>query len=405
MKRLTFIGMLTVSLALWQFVPGCKTKDGISVDPTRNNLCSETAKVMCHNIFQCCSGLDIERTLGITLSTTESSCRGDLKLACEGENAMVLSAIDNSTIDPELSRIADCLEALITPDDTCFPFASDTTFAADCIDLFTGVQSAGADCVIDQECQPSHTCGSNRKCAALPALGEPCTNVCAAELYCGYNDDMERVCQTRKDAAQGCDSANECAAGLYCARNEEPPVGPGLPDDPMDPVDPIEPLPLPQYGTCTARKVLDEQCSDEEPCEPGLICLDGTCPNGDTCRQDTQCEGICDNTGDPCDQAEDCGLCSETGGPCRFDYNCPDYDVVAGTDTCAYGNCTGSGEGACAGRVCAVSYDTLDFCDIGMSVANRVFGMPQNWMVDPQPGDDDRPVDVNQDWGMEPNNE
>jgi len=56
-------------VAMW----GCKDRDAIDIHVTNDNLCSETAKVTCRNMFTCCPGIEIEDQLGVQISTTEEA--------------------------------------------------------------------------------------------------------------------------------------------------------------------------------------------------------------------------------------------------------------------------------------------------------------------------------------------
>jgi hypothetical protein len=403
------------------------------------------AKVMCYNIYECCTGQQIESRFGLELSTTEPECRRDLELVCKNSLALLLRALDPELrhVEMDAEGVVACLNALLPGDEGCFPFVMGTPqYATACHEgLVTARQAVGADCLAEFECKGDAYCGADRKCKAIPKLGEPCSDRCAKGLFCGQNEDGEDVCVAYQEAGQPCTdryiSPSEplrlCGEDLYC----EPPPEPTTPPMPGD---------TPPNGTCRERKAIGESCSDEVPCKDG-ICLWGVCGDGRECQDDTYCMGECSETGNACDAHTDCagycendpldtcdenadcgGVCSESGGFCDQDWDCHimggtcqmtsypcygEYDCAGGTcsttgdycmedfycmegeqcvpnercvpadpnNSCQLGRCIHSqcvGASKCEHRICAERWSIEDICMIGLEAPDLVFGSEES---------------------------
>src|SRR4051794_8039408 len=68
--------------------------DGISIDTSESNVCSQMAEVACHNVFDCCTEREIEAFLHVTERPDEGQCREDVKRSCERNLAPLRHSFD-----------------------------------------------------------------------------------------------------------------------------------------------------------------------------------------------------------------------------------------------------------------------------------------------------------------------
>jgi hypothetical protein len=366
----------------------CANKDEkVDVDVKEDNLCKEVAEVMCHNIFECCTGEQIEEQFGVKITTSESKCRHDMRLLCEERNSPLLWAFERVTAELTTPNAQQCLESLVVPNDTCFPFVSSVPYDQSCnSNLIRGLQGAGTGCLFDFECAANLYCGADRKCRAYLTLGENCENgTCGSGLFCGPDETTyEMICQTLRAIGESCDYGSYCQSELYCDEDLEEPV-------------------------CSAKKSIGESCDSDWVCETGN-CLPGVCENDptETCLSSEDCGGYCEDSGDECFGPSDCGsgYCLEGGEYCTDDSDCSgnyceestsvyctddtmcpgtcfesdtlcdddgDCDAVVSGDTCDFqtclvNSCEGADQcitGACIGDPkCAENYFTFDWCQV-----------------------------------------
>ena len=136
-----------------------------------------------------------------------------------------------------------------------------------CRHVFRGKLSVGSSCKMDEECS-SGWCDTGNSCpgvCAEPAKeGEACGDTpCAEGLAC-----LEGTCKPEPPPAElGEDCSNvSCAYGLYC-------------DDQL---------------VCQQRLPRDAACEKDDQCDPGLLCIQGTCQQPVLVTQE----------GEPCDADE-----------------------------------------------------------------------------------------------------
>lgn len=305
---------------------------------TATNVCTEIARVLCHNLFSCCTGAQIEQLLGDEISTDQKGCLRDMALKCESAYFRQLDAMERDTVELDTQRATDCLNALVAERDHCFNDEVEKPWTQACNEssMFTGKLDAGADCYGDYECKPDSFCAPSRKCVKLPVADEECEQGrCAEGLYCADPDssseDYVRRCKAlaQKDEACG-DEAGVCAEGLYCDTDADEP-------------------------TCEALKKAGETCDANAHCETGS-CTPGTCASsGESCYRDDQCQGVCEGTDDTCWGDSSCmGRCSESGGECYTEYSCDGEN-----ETCDPVSCIQVCEGE---RVCVEQLQKVDFC-------------------------------------------
>lgn len=383
-SKMGYIALIAVAAAALS--TGCKEEDdSLDIKVTKDNLCSEIAKVTCRNMFTCCTGLEIESMLGVEQSTTETACRTDQRLECEALTAELQDSLDKNRASLTIASVESCLNELIV-EDQCFPQV--TTFATSCTaEAVKGNQAAGAECLNGFDCVEDAYCGTDRKCKALAGAGEDCgtTAECVPGLYCGMDESdtaaTGTVCLSPNAVGDACDGDYECAEDAYCE------------------VDPVS-----GDGTCAALTALGTACDSDDMCLSGF-CLPGSCENGNACFDDGDCGlgscrdsgmscigngdcyGMCETSGSTCYDGFPCaGTCSISASGCYDDTECPGVcsnsayscyddsycdpldasDSCVQTETCVAEACiqTDVCEGAstCEGRVCAEQYFTVDYC-------------------------------------------
>lgn len=325
---------------------GCgDSEDGAApkVSVTDQNLCSEVAQVLCHNIFQCCTGAQIEDDFGLEITNTENECRRDIELQCEETNAELLYSIQGGTVALDRTKANTCLKSVIVKDQ-CFVVLSEPMDLTACADMFIGQQAEGKDCPFGWECADNLYCAKNSKCHSLPGVDEACpSNACAEGLYCEYDTEAgERSCQPLKKSGQKCSLGQLCETALFCDYDAQA----------------LE-------GTCSARQAAGEPCESNSQCLSSE-CLPGLCDNGDECFTDDDCGGQCATSGASCYNDYDCdGLCELSGSSCESQYDC-DYlnDEACLNEACQPGSCNGQ-------PVCGQYHYVVDYCEINPLPTNN----------------------------------
>jgi len=364
MKRFVKFGM--VVLFALTAVAGCKTEEEVSVSTSAENYCSEIAEVMCHNMFECCTGAQIEEQLGIAITLDEEECKHDMTLRCEDAYATVEYGIKNGHVTVNSAALDLCLEAMLVQDE-CFVVTVDPQFLVACDEeMFVGNVPADSSCVYDVECADDAFCDIDQTCQPLLGAGDDCSDgfiPCAEGLFCGPNDDGDIICQSLRDEGDDCYlGIPMCEEGLYCAEDED--TG---------------------EASCRNRRDVGQSCNENEACKSGY-CIPGLCAGTtDACYEDSDCQGECNESGNSCSEDADCGgECSDSGNYCDEEYPCAgtcsetggycedDTDCYGGeTDTCdqpecVLDTCTGA---SCEGSsVCADNHVVVDYCELGLGI-------------------------------------
>lgn len=165
-----------------------------------------------------------------------------------------------------------------------------------CNGVLTGNLAIGNTCAFDKECESENcvvpSCQDaccTGTCAApetLPAVGQPCTALCAGDAYCG----LDSICHAPLPQNAACNQ-EPCAYGLYCAGRTQM-----------------------MSGTCKPLPKLGMPC--ETVCaELGAVCYAGSCVEvgllGDACTSNAQCSSFYE-----C-RAMQCSLLPTLGMPCE----------------------------------------------------------------------------------------
>jgi hypothetical protein len=332
MRKILPAIVVTCSCVAWS-VGGC----GGSEDPlpvpkvkvTLQNLCAEMAEVSCYNMFQCCTGEQIEEVLGIAISLEPADCRRDLELICQERYAPIIWAAQKGSVGVDTMAIAGCLQSMIVMGD-CFQHVSSIPWQQACeVDQVVGTVQATGACVYQWECAAGNFCAPDGKCVALPGAGQECHDACAAGLFCDWQTYR---CAALRGSGQQCTSSSTCQAGLYCDFNAQ------------------------GVGSCAAPRAVGQACDGGEDCTTGY-CLPGVCAGTYTeCFQDSECQGVCSTTGSACDSDYDCDShCSLSQDSCYSDYDCGAEGGTCAPDSCGQQQCTGA-------PVCAERWMILDYC-------------------------------------------
>jgi len=377
MKTLKIVLILAgICIGTGMLAASCDTGGGgLKVKIDNDNLCSEIARIACHNMFRCCEGQEIEGKLGLEQSKTEDDCRKDLELECKNTHARLLYALEAGTAALNVDFANQCFNAIVAPDGVCFLYTSDPAHLEPCQeDMIDGLLDEGDECLpeLTFECGDNAWCAKNRQCMSLPATGDPCgpDNRCADDLYCGQDGEKGRICMMVKDTGEECESDAECGKGSYCSHE------------------------VPEAPECARKKDDGSECTGNNDCESNN-CVPGVCDDGSECYGE-KCSGTCDiPAGLECKKDEDCGgNCSISGRPCEDNYDCWEpYDDAgtgdAGTDAggnyldeCIHNECQGQGD--CHGTPeCATNYMMIDYCDLGLMLTQFF-----NYLYDDEEEDD-----------------
>lgn len=315
-------------------------QDDISVE--QGNYCEQVAKVVCANVFACCTGAEIEEKLGLTITTSEHGCVRDVTLICKNKMFKYMYGISKSSIMVNDAQATACLKALLWTDQ-CFPVMAQIPWRGACLgdeltlaaNIFMGMLGGGGSCVYAEECKKDHWCGVNRTCATLPTNGQTCKagGLCASAFFCNGKTNK---CVPRKMAGQVCQNSNQCIKKHFCG-SKDPQTG---------------------EGTCKALLAKGANCQGNHECQ-SMKCIPGVCANtSKQCYKKADCGGTCQNNPSKnCTKNLDCGKkCAQSGKTCSGDYDCDTRTMEKCVEgTCQMGNCSGV-------PVCADAYGVVNYC-------------------------------------------
>lgn len=317
---------------------------GVSVSTNASNVCSEIAKVACHNMYQCCSEGEIEDFLNVSDPRTEPQCKEDVTRLCERNIARLDEAIEAKRVKFESETMNRCLDALVAPSDSCATVDTVLPWADECMDsAWVGQVADGGQCFASIECaSKTSACAPNQTCTPLPVAGQPCGQLgCAPGNFC-----QAGTCAAQLGAGQACTSSLQCTQPLFCDFASATP-------------------------TCTERRAGGETCTSNQNCKSGQ-CIPGTCANStQTCFSDATCGRRCTNNGLACATDSGCGVpgaCSvTTTTPCTLGNN----PCTALGETCVFP--TVCVQSTCVGTpVCTTAQVVADYCEDALGVIGGI---------------------------------
>jgi len=321
--------------------------DGVSVSTSASNVCSEVAKVACHNMYRCCSEGEIENFLNTDDARTEPQCQVDVERICERSIAKLDAGIEAKRVKFDSDTMNKCLEALVAPDDACAIVDTMLPWTEECMDsAWVGLVADGGQCFASFECaSKTSACAPNQTCTPLGTEGQPCGQLgCATGFFCQAGTTTP-TCRAQLGAGQACASTTQCLKPLFCDFQSATP-------------------------TCTDRLNGGEKCSSDQNCKSSQ-CIPGIC-QGTTldCFDNTDCSRHCADDGSFCTMDSNCGLgtCSISGFSCSSAAGC----TQAG-ETCNFPvKCL---PGVCEGEpVCTTAQLVADYCTGALNVIDDITG-------------------------------
>jgi hypothetical protein len=305
--------------------------DGLDISANASNVCSEIAKVACHNLYQCCSEGEIEDFLGVDEPRTEPQCQEDVRRLCDRAIARLDEAIEAKRVRFDSAIMNGCLEALVAPSGTCASVESVLPWAEECMNTaWVGLVTDGGQCFGTFECASVDSfCAPNQTCTARPTTGQPCTGTCATGNFC-----QAGTCQPQGGDGAPCTSTVQCLNPRFCDFAS---------------------------GTCTDVRDGGEACTSNAACKSGQ-CIPGTCAGStQSCFTDATCGRRCSNNGLACVQDGNCGpgtcnvttttACTLTNNPCTAL-----GEVCVFPPLCQPGDCVGD-------PVCSTAQIVVDYCE------------------------------------------
>jgi hypothetical protein len=299
---------------------------------TQEEFCPEIARIVCTNLFSCCTSTEVQWVFDAQISATEEDCLQDMEISCDRSWAYYRDAMAAGTATLDEDQANACLNQLTAKtviremqvdgetvemeEVECVEVIPAEEYESACDgafeDWFTGNVEPGGDCfppddfyeADDVECVEGSFCDEETyTCVAYLGLGDECPSIdgvrCGDDLHCAYDLDADdNFCVADLAAGEDCsDIWDECEEGLYCDTfgnpNAEPPVDPSL--------------------LCTVLKADGEACSDSDDGECDNECLPGTCGDQVTdCWTDADCVATCDPADTEC--VEEC----DPGSVCGF---------------------------------------------------------------------------------------
>ena len=255
------------------------------------------------------------------------------------ESPSTQAALDAGTLAYHADTAQACLDAYAglacdltqqSPDDL-----------ATCYEVLTGTVALGDACAFDRECTSGRcdvpTCtdaccaGTCIEPAPRPAVGEPCTALCAGDAFCG----VDSLCHAPLPEGAACD-AEPCAYGLYCAGRTQTMAGACSPLPHLG--EPCESACAEVGATCVAGScvavgLLDDPCTSSAECSMFYECVEAACalpPTlGMSCTTSCYEAAYCDGTS--------CVPQKPAGASCLRNDECDSHycDRTANTGTCA----------------------------------------------------------------------
>ena len=273
--------------------------------PVAELLCAHAADCGCHDPFATPPGPpDI------------AGCVEAESARCLEQLAPIQAALDEGLRGVAPGRVQTCLEGLEASLAPCeAPDALATTLW--CRALFSSDAPFGAACEGDICAKGAGAC-TGGTCAPLPVEHEACVGVCAPGLLCS--------------------PAGACIAPLFA----------GAPCNPDGP--PCSPPTRCIDGGCRVAGGLDEQCTTDGGCRPGMVCAGGKCADGPTgcepgspCGYDAVCFGL---------PERHCAAPLSPDAPCTQDAACG-ADAFCSDDTKICTPLPGDGAQCAKGALCA----------------------------------------------------
>ncbi len=306
---------------------------GVDVNANSDNVCSEIAKVACHNLYRCCSEGEIEDFLNVSEPRTEPQCQEDVKRLCERGVARLDASISAQRVRFDSDTMNNCLEALVAPDDACATVETTLPWAEECMNsAWVGLVADGGQCFGNFECGSRDSfCAPNQTCTAKPTNGQACGVAgCATGNFC-----QAGTCRPQSGAGQPCTSELQCQDPLFCDFTAVTP-------------------------TCTEVREAGQPCASDAGCKSG-DCIPGTCAGStQSCFTDANCSGRCSDDNSPCSSDLTCstlGTCSiTTTMTCSLtNPMCPVGETCVPSVRCNPGDCVGN-------PVCSQAQLVVDYC-------------------------------------------
>jgi hypothetical protein len=337
---------VAISGLLLVYLAGCgsgkSTPPIVKVDE-KNLFCTEVAAVLCYNMFKCCTGAIIEKTLGLEITTTEEACRRDVTLICQEKNYQVLNAISKGTVKVSGDLATTCLKSYLVEGDRCFVYSSQAPWTEPCKEtIFEGLVAVGESCDSSIECMKDSYCAPDKKCKAYGQEGSPCGGqMCAEGLYC---NPTTMKCASLLGENQTCSLDTQCAKDLFCDMKVTTPK---------------------VTTTCRRQVEVGSPCTKDKECL-STYCIPGICSGTmKSCYVKEDCGGKCETTLSSCQHDRDCGQgrCSQSGYSCSDDTSCynPPGDTCVFPRKCELSVCEGN-------PVCGERFSLLDYCEKPLSL-------------------------------------
>lgn len=326
---------------------------GDGVDATADNAAVEIAKVVCGNMYQCCSEGEIEDILRVDEPRTQDECVADLSKIFARQKATLDFAVEESRVRFDAEAMNTCLEAHIAPDGECAVVSDIKPWAEECMQsAWVGIVPPGGKCLSRIDCDSDGFCARNQSCTAFAKENEQCDEVklCGSNLFCD-TITTTGVCRPRLAADAPCSFDEQCETNLFCNTNLFPSV-------------------------CTELRDPGESCTDDSVCKSN-DCIPGTCTLGGTCLGESGCRNKCEISGFSCETDVDCGAgtCPDPADPapdipCTTNADCTE---VPGTPACVFprrclpNDCVG--DIACAEHIVVVNYCQGALSDLPLPVS------------------------------------
>jgi hypothetical protein len=204
-------------LLVW--VAACGSGDGGTSSVPLDQLGSQLSTAECAKSFQCCTQDQLSTLFesAVTLTTT-AQCQTYVDQLLSGfavPQYMASVAAGRADYDPEAAGA--CVSLIGGQSCAEFDMSRSPTSPGGCSRFLTPLVAVGGACSQSYECIDGYCKGAvtlpapmDGTCAAMPAMGQACTSVCAAGLYC---DQGTATCQPLKADGAMCAAGFECSHG------------------------------------------------------------------------------------------------------------------------------------------------------------------------------------------------
>jgi hypothetical protein len=193
--------------------------DGSSAATTLDELGPQLSQAECTKAFRCCTQDQLSALFqsAMTLTTT-AQCEQYVDTLLSGiAIPKYMASVTAGRLQYDADAAGACVNAIGGQSCTDFDMTRSPSTPGGCATFLKPLVAIGGACSQTYECINGYCKGAvtmptpmDGTCTALPAMGQPCTALCATGLYC---DQSTGSCQMLKADGTTCTVGIECRSG------------------------------------------------------------------------------------------------------------------------------------------------------------------------------------------------